>query len=171
MYPRVTLLVLNLIYLTFYGGSIWISQGAKPIGHLPYRWGAYTGMMAAWMSLVLIVSCALTFVGGNMFGGTVLAIVAALAAVSSLGILLRRKFGVAAFALANAILILMSPFAESMRGQTFLLTIRDKPASPAELAEHLKSFPLLISLVFAAAYFVVTLIYFKRRWGLLGKGG
>ncbi len=136
---------------------------------MPYRWGVYLGMFAAWMSLILIVSSVQALGGGQTLGGSALCIVAVLAAVSSVGILRRRKFGVVTFALMYVLAILIFPFVEPMRGQAFLVAIRDKPASLAELAEEVKSFPLLGSLLLAVVYFVITSIYFKDRWGLLGK--
>ena len=160
------LIILNVI---FFGVSIWISQRAKPLGHMPYRWGVYLGMVAAWTALIFIVSSVQALGGGQTLGGSVLCIVAVLAAVSSMGILRRRKFGVVTFALMYVVLILIFPFAEPIPGQAFLLAIRDQPASLAELAGEVKSFPLLGSLLFAVVYFAITLIYFKDRWGLLER--
>jgi hypothetical protein len=154
------LIILNVI---FSGVSIWISQRAKPVGDMPYRWGVYLGMVAAWMALILIVSSVQALGGGQTPGGSVLCIVAVLAAVSSLGILRRRKFGVVTFALMYVLLILIFPFVEPMPGQTFLLAIRDEPAFLAELGGEVKSFPLLGSLLFAVVYFAITFIYFKDR--------
>jgi hypothetical protein len=91
--------------------------------------GVYLGMVAAWMALILIVSSVQALGGGQMLGESVFCIVAGLAAVSSLGILRRRKFGVVTFALMYVLLILIFPFVEPTPGQTFLLATRDEPAS------------------------------------------
>jgi hypothetical protein len=144
-----------------------MSQRAKPLGHMPYHWGAYLGFTAAWMALILIGSGVLALVGGHLRGGSALCVAAALAAVSSLGILGRRKFGVVAFALMYAALILMAPFLEGVPGQPFLLTVRNQPFSLMELAEQARSLPSLASLLFGAVYFVCTFVYFKKRWRLL----
>jgi hypothetical protein len=166
MKDRMILVILNLVFL---GASIWISLRAKPLGSMPYRWGAYLGMMAAWMSLVSMVSSVPAAVGGQVLGGLALGMVAVMGAVSSFGILRRRKFGVVAFGLAYGALILISPLVEPMQDQPFLLAIRDQPASLSELARQSALFPSIVSIVVAVVYFVVTIVYFKKRWALMGK--
>jgi hypothetical protein len=111
--------MLFIVYVIFFGASIWISQRAKPLGNMPYRWGVYLGMVAAWTSLMLIVSSVQALGGGHALGGSVLCIVAVLAAASSVGILRRRKFGVVTFALMYVVLIFTVPFVEPMSGQHF----------------------------------------------------
>jgi hypothetical protein len=64
------------------------------------RWGVYVGMISAWMSLPLIISSVQAIAGGHLLGGSVLLIDAVLAALASLGILRRRKFGVVSLGLA-----------------------------------------------------------------------
>jgi hypothetical protein len=158
-----------LVGLVFFCVSIWVSVTAKPLGNMPYRWGAYIGMVAAWMSLVSIVSDVLALGGGHLAGGSALCTVAVLAAVSSVGILRRRRFGVVAFGLVYTALILISPFTEPVRGRPFLLEIRNQPASLAEMAREIQSFPRLVSIVLAVVYLVFTFVYFKNRWALMGK--
>ncbi|MGO9241627.1 MAG: hypothetical protein ACLQBJ_12530 [Bryobacteraceae bacterium] len=158
-----------MLGFVFFWAAIWISQKAKPLGNMPYRWGAYLGLMAAWMSLLSIVSSILAIDGGHVLGGSVLCFVAVLAAVSGFGLLRRRKFGVVVYGLVHAMLILLSPFLEPIRGQPFLMAIRNTPASPTELAGQMKSFPSLVALVLFAVYFVFTFVYFKDRWSLMGK--
>jgi hypothetical protein len=80
--------------------SIGISQSAKPLGDMLDRWGVYVGMISAWMSLPLIISSVQAIAGGHLLGGSVLLIDAVLAALASLGILRRRKFGVVSLGLA-----------------------------------------------------------------------
>src|SRR5580692_1706601 len=166
MKDRMILVILNLVFL---GASIWISLRAKPLGSMPYRWGAYLGMMAAWMSLVSLVSSVPAAVGGHVLGGLALGMLTVLGAVSSFGILRRRKFGVVAFGLAYGALILISPLVEPMQDQPFLLAIRDQPASFGELARQSALFPSIVSIVLAVVYFVITFVYFKKRWVLMGK--
>lgn len=160
-----------LVGLVFFGASIWVSLRAKPLGSMPYRWGAYVGMVAAWMSLVSIVSDVFALGGGHLAGGSALCVVAVLAAVSSVGILRRRRFGVVGFALVYTALILISPFTEPIRGQPFLLEIRNRPASLAELAREITSFPRLVSIVLAVVYLAATFAYFRKRWVLMGSDG
>lgn len=157
-------MVLGILNLIFYGVSIWISQNAKPLGDMPYSWGMYVGMISAWMSLPLIVSSIPALAGGHLLGGSVLFIDALLAAVASLGILRRRKFGVVALGLAYAVLIFTSPYLAPMPDRPFLFVISNQPSSMTELASQAISFPWVISLGFTAAYLVCTFVYFKNRW-------
>jgi hypothetical protein len=66
-------------------------------------------------------------------------------------------------------LILMLPLVEPMPGQPSLLVVRNKPSSLTELAGQVKSFPVVVSLIFNALFFAFTFVYFKHRWGLIGK--
>lgn len=157
-------MVLAILNLIFYGASIWISQKAKPLGNMPYRWGVYVGMISAWMSLPLIISSVPALAGGHLLGGSVLFIDALLAAVASLGILRRRKFGVVSLGLAYAVLILISPYLAPMPDWPFLFVLSNQPSSMTELARQAISFPWVVSLGFTAAYLVGTFVYFKNRW-------
>ena len=155
----------------FFVAAIWISQRAKPFARMPsmpYRWGVFLGMMAAWMSLMSIISSIQALRRGYLLGGSVFCVVAVLAVVSSLGILRRRKFGAVAFGLMHVMLILFLALLEPMQDQPLLLAIRNKPASLTELARQVWSFPSLVFLVFTVLYFVSSFLYFKDRWGLMG---
>ncbi len=138
------------------------SQTAR--GHALPLGRVYVGMTAAWTSLLLIASAVPAFSAGRLPGGSALCAVAIVAAVSGLGILRRRRFGVVALWLMYAMLILMTPFLEPMPDQPVLMAIRATPASLPELAGQAKSFSSVVSLVFGAVYFVATFIYFKHRF-------
>lgn len=162
-------MIVTVLNFVFYVVAIGISLRAKPLGDKPYRWGVYVGMMAGWMALLLFVSAVLAFAAGLLLGGLILFINALFAAVSCLGILRRRKFGVISLGLAYAMLILISPYLSPMPNWP-LFVISNQPSSIRELARQAISFPWIISSSFLAAFLVSTFIYFKNRWGLMDKG-
>jgi hypothetical protein len=157
-------MILGILQFVFYGVSIWVSLKAKPLGNLPYRWAVYVGMISAWMSLVLIVSSVLGLMGGHWVGASALLVDGLLAALSSFGILRRRKFGVVALGFAYLLLILIAPYLAPMPDRPFLLVVTGQAPSITELARQAISFPWVLSLSFTAAYLACTFVYFKNRW-------
>ena len=157
-------MIISILNLVFYGMAIWISQKAKPLGNLPYRWGMYVGMITAWMALPLIVSSFPALANGHLLGGSVLFINALLAAVATLGILRRRKFGVVSLGLAYVVLISIAPYLAPMPGWPSLFVVSSQPSSAIELARQAISFPWIISFGFMAVYLTSTFVYFKNRW-------
>src|ERR1700733_13795283 len=151
-------MVISILNLVFYGVAIWISQKAKPLGNMPYRWGVYVGMITAWMSLPLIISSVPALAAGHLLGGSWLFIDALLAAVAGLGILRRRKFGVVSLGLAYAVLISIAPYLAPMPDWPFLFVKSDQPSSVTDLARQAITFPWVISLAFTALFLGSTFV-------------
>ena len=155
-----------LFTLVFWGAAIWISQKAKPLGTHPYRWGLYIGLTTAWMSLWLAIS-AIRGSGPHTLLRWILFLTAGCAAISSLGILCRKRFGMVPLAISYAMLILISPFVEPAPDQPYVLLIRQQPASIPELIQQALTFPATLSVLSAIGAAVFTFVYFRERWSLL----
>jgi hypothetical protein len=153
------LIVLNLAFSCL---AIWISLKAQSLGSVPYRWGVYVGMSAVWTSLLLLASSVNAFSAG-------LCIIALLAAASGVGILQRKRWGVALYGLMYAALIAMSPWLASVPGEPFLMTVRDSPSPLSVLVKRAESFTSVIALLFFCGYLVGTFVYFRNRWSLLRR--
>ena len=126
---------------------LWFSIKAKPLRNKPYRWGTYigitTGIVALASTLIVIPKLKHPDIGIFLY---VLFIVTA--AIASWGILRRRRIGVVMFVVSYTLLLILSPF---------LAVIYNRPTS-----SNNSLLPLTI-------YTVITFIYFKRRWPLMGK--
>ncbi len=143
-------LVLGMI-LIVQGIPIWISVNAKPLGDRPYRWGTYVGIITALVGIILLLTSNRlipAFLDGNVIGPSLIVCLLVCAALCSIGILRRRKFGVVMFVITYLALIMVGPFLDAMRNQ---------PATPRQQGQ---SFPVLV-------FLVITTIYFKKRWRLM----
>jgi hypothetical protein len=161
-----SLLLLNVALFVL---GIWIGQRAKPLGMMPYSWGAFVGVETAGICLVLIISSVRMFITDRTPAGFQLCAMAIVAAIASIGILRRYKFGVAAFVLTYLALMVMSPFLSATPDQPILIQVRGTPYSLSEAIKRTVSFPSLLSLIFTIVYLACTLVYFKRRWPYLKR--
>ena len=157
--------IFNLI---FFVTSIAISQRARPIGGLRYRWGAYLGMWAGWISLWMIVSSFYEIRAGHPWGAFVLSLVAALVAATCAGILQKKRLGAISLALAYIVIFFVIPFFYiPASSQSFILNTSTTPLSLAEgMGNSLASFASL-ALFLKIALLAITFVYFRQRWNLM----
>jgi hypothetical protein len=129
---------LTVLIMALVAVSIWASVRAKPLAGKHYRWATLTGIYVAFT--------ALTFPYANYYRFPNLRLLAlavgCCAAISSFGILRRRKFGVVMYAATYLLIVLFMLGAEGLS----LRTVAD------------------LGLTMSVA--TVTLVYFKRRWDL-----
>ena len=154
--------------LVFFLLGIWLGQRANDLGPMPYRWGTFVGIETAWLSLLFVLSSVRAFSPNNVAAASDLAGLALLAAIASIGILRRSTFGVVAFALTYAALFLLSPFLESLPGESLLVRMRSRSLSVSESISR-ATLPYVLAAVSGIAYVICTLMYFKRRWAYMKK--
>ena len=122
---------------------IWIALKAKPIGSLPYRWGLHLGI---WNAIGSFGSLCLAF---SAFGkravseGVGFVILAVLLAVAAVGLCRRKRWGVVVFIVTCAWFLVVPPILTEQASQ---------------VAEAVPALALLI----------VNIVYFKKRWKLMG---
>lgn len=132
-------LILVLVVLV-QGLFIWISVRAKPLGGKPYKWATYVGITSGVLALSLLC---FAIAASNPTGAVMLAGLMAIFALACAGILLRKKFGVVFFVLGYSMLILSPRNGTAKSGQSS-------------------------SMLGILIFLVCTIVYFKRRWTLLG---
>ncbi|HTS30570.1 MAG TPA: hypothetical protein VMH81_32080 [Bryobacteraceae bacterium] len=148
---------MNLVFSVLDLLVIVVALKAKPLGNVPYRWGVYMGGSAALLALRLILY-AVAAMGDRTQGIAELLVIliAALAALGSVGLLLRRKFGIMALAVAYAVLLAAARFLDAQG--IFPSNPRYQPLSTTGFSILLGAF---------AVYAFANAVYFKERWKLL----
>jgi hypothetical protein len=129
-------------------GPIWFSVKARPIGSLPYKWGLYVGIETGGVGIILLAFALSAFGKGVTSGGIVLTLFAFLAVTTSVGIILRKHWGVLAFVATYTLLILVPAFNANTDY---------RPGSNTQG----QSIPTLV-------FLIITILYFKKRWKLMG---
>jgi hypothetical protein len=134
------------VTLAFQGLMIWISVKAKPLGDKPYRWGTYTAITTGLVGFSFLL---ITFSSVDPYGKAGGAVLGISAILSCIGLLRRHKFGVVMFYITYISLIVGGPVFEAVRNQA---------------ASAQKEGQVGLALVFL----VLTAIYLKKRWALMG---
>jgi hypothetical protein len=151
--------------------AIWLSQRAKPFAQMPtmpYRWGVFLGLMAARMSVLCLISSITAFRAAYPLAGFAAVLAAVLAAVASLGMLRRQRFGAWSFGLAHITLILILVAPRPVQDPPVWWSMWSEPPLP-EMFRQLHLIPAVIFVVSFSLYFVFTVLYFKDRWALMGE--
>jgi hypothetical protein len=129
--------------IVIFGSPIWFSVKARRLGPLPYRWGTYVGIWSLLFSFALLVAVAKELGGSEQL---IVGIIPMLEMAGAIGVLRRKRWGVALLLTSHVALILV---------RAFLSDSDDMPAPSALLA--------------ATAGVGVNLWYFGRRWRLMGE--
>jgi len=137
-WPELTLLLGILILLH---APVWPAMRAKPLGPLPYRWGCYVGIQSFLASAVLLVE-AYSFAGNHPLLAAASALQAVLLASAGIGLLRRRRWGVACL------------FAGYLT----------REAVPAMAGSGSAFIGLIATLIFLG----INLLYFGKRWTWMG---
>lgn len=138
-----------VVLLAVWVPLLWFSIRAKPLGGKPYRWGNYVGITTGLVAVAGLVAVVPKLARLDLGLVVYLAFVIS-AGICSWGILNRRRIGVVMLVVSYSLLIMLP---------AFLATFYHQPVTSADSA----SGPALL------AYTIVTFIYFKRRWHLMGK--
>jgi hypothetical protein len=93
-----TQLIAGVLGLVVFGGHVFFSIRAKPLGAKPYRFATYTaigtGFLSLWFTLALVTEIR----SGGRFGAVIVDMALVWGSFAcSYGLFLRRRFGVVAF--------------------------------------------------------------------------
>lgn len=141
-------LALVALGLAIWVPLLWFSIKAKPLGNKPYRWGTYIGITTGLLALIGLLSVIPKKFNNLDIDMFLYLLFIVTAAISSWGILRRRRVGVVMFVVSYTLLFILP---------TFLEVKYKRPMSSKN-----NQGPL-------ALYTIVTFVYFKRRWTLMGK--
>jgi len=136
--------VLSALYiLSFVAFGAWFSRRADPLGPMPYAWGTWVACSCSFMVLAYVAAAAASLIlGDTNISAALKALWAVLSGIAAIQLFRRRKSGVVFFCAFQ------------------LSSLVDYVAGPS----------WKVGVVFGnVIYTAATMIYFKKRWRLLGK--
>jgi hypothetical protein len=130
--------------IVMFGGPIWFSLKARPLGPLPYRWGTFVGIWSLLISFGLLGTILNNRKNSEL---PIFAVIPVLGMAGAIGILRRKRWGVVSFLVSQAVLILLG----------VLFQDSDEAVKPALRA------------LGPVSGIGINLWYFGRRWRLLSR--
>jgi hypothetical protein len=145
----VSVLVLSIGALV---AIVWTSRKAKPLGNLPYRWGLFLGVANAIGAPICLWFALSAFFEGTLSERSVLCVESVLGAVAGVGLCRRERWGVVVWIADESI--------------SFLPALLKATYEAANGHQEAKS--VLALGILALVLLIVNIIYFKKRWRLMG---